>query len=191
MMAQMMTEILLDWMWGTLGLYWLLSARRTERSLTHEATRWRVIRLSILAVTFLLLLSPYFRMGWLGRRFIPDNHLARPVGVTVTAIGIILSVWARVHLGKYWSDKIVLKVDHQLVQSGPYAFLRHPIYSGVLLGIAGTALAVGEWRGVLALLVMSVNYCLKARREEKILAARFGADFTAYQQRAGFLAPKW
>ena len=149
------------------------------------------MRLSILALTFVLLLSPWLRMGWLGRRFVLDTEVGRTVGLVMTALAILLCVWARVHLGKYWSDKVVLKVDHRLIRSGPYRFLRHPIYSGVLLGILGTALAVGELRGILALVVMSANYFVKARREERVLAGQFGEEFAEYTRRAGFLVPRW
>lgn len=187
----MSINAILLWTWVLFGLYWLAAARRTKKSLTREFGLWRILRLAILAVTFSLLLTQWLRIGPLASRFIPDRTAIRLLGIALTAAGLLLCVWARLHLGTHWSDKVVLKVDHKLIQSGPYAHLRHPIYSGVLLGIAGTVLAVGEWRGILALLVMSVNYFVKAVREEKILAARFGADFRAYQQRAGFLAPKW
>jgi len=187
----MTTESILDWMWAALGLYWLLSARRTAKTVTHEAPWWRVLRLSILAITFILLLSSWSRIGPLAWRFVPDTGLGRALGVGLTGAGILLCVWARLHLGKYWSDKIVLKADHQLIRTGPYAYLRHPIYSGVLLGIAGTALAFGEWRGLLAFALMASNYFVKARREERILAAQFGEEFQAYRRQAGFVMPWW
>jgi protein-S-isoprenylcysteine O-methyltransferase Ste14 len=104
--------------------------------------------------------------------------------------GITLALWARLHLGRNWSDKVVLKVDHELIRSGPYAYLRHPIYSGVLLGVAGTAIVVGEWRGVIAFCMLLVNYSIKARREEKILSVQFGEAFELHKRDAGFLLPK-
>jgi protein-S-isoprenylcysteine O-methyltransferase Ste14 len=99
-------------------------------------------------------------------------------------------VWARISLGQYWSDKVVLKVDHQLIRSGPYARMRHPIYSGVLLGVAGSALVVDQWRGTLALLLLLTNYAIKAKREDKILAGAFAQDFAEHKGRAGFLLPR-
>ena len=177
------------WIWGGLGLYWLASARGTHRAVTGEASWWRVIRLTILAITFFLLLSPWLRVGPLGWRFVPPSGVLSGFGIVLTLAGVLLCVWARVCLGKYWSDKVVLKADHELVRSGPYAYLRHPIYSGVLLGIIGTALAVGEWRGIVALFLMGTNYFVKARREERILAGSFGEAYVEYKRRTGFFLP--
>ena len=84
----------------------------------------------------------------------------------------------------------MLQADHKLVRSGPYAYMRHPIYTGVLLGVAGTAVVLGEWRGAAAFLLLLTNYIIKARREEKILAQQFGEEFRLHQKQAGFLLPK-
>jgi protein-S-isoprenylcysteine O-methyltransferase Ste14 len=101
-----------------------------------------------------------------------------------------LAMWARIHLGQFWSDKVVLKVDHQLIRTGPYASLRHPIYSGVLLGVAGTAVLLGEWRGVLAFIILLTNYWVKAKREDQILAGAFPSTFSDHKNQAGFLLPR-
>jgi len=78
-----------------------------------------------------------------------------------------------------------------LIRHGPYAHLRHPIYSGVLLAVGGTALAIGEWRGVIALVLLGANYFVKSKREDRILASRFGESFAEYKRHAGFLLPRW
>ena len=91
--------------------------------------------------------------------------------------------------GRNWSDKVVLKVDHELIRNGPYRYLRHPIYSGVLIAVAGTALKIGEWRGVVALVALGVNYFVKAKREEAILAANFREAFAAHKRHTGFFLP--
>ena len=181
---------ILKGLWAAFGVYWLGSAFWTKKASTREHDALRVLRLAILAITFILLLTNWLRVGRLGSRFVPDADFIRWTGIGVTVSALLLCVWARLHLGSNWSDKVLLKVDHQLVRSGPYAFLRHPIYTGVLLGISGTALAVGEWRGIVALALMGANYFVKARREESILLSRFGQDFEAHRRRAGFLFPR-
>ncbi len=177
-------------MWTLLGIYWLWNARRAGNIAVQEAPWWRLARLAILTLTFLLLLSPWLRIGFLGARFLPETSAARVVGVAVTGLGILLCVWARVCLGTYWSDKVILQTAHQLVRSGPYRYLRHPIYSGVLLGILGSAIAIGEGRGIAALAMLGVNYFAKARREERMLAGHFGAEYAEYRKQAGFLVPR-
>jgi len=187
----MTTGNILSGMWLALGAYWFASAWATKKTEVNEAPVTRWLRFVLLCFVFTLLLTSRFRMGVLALRFVPDNAEVRIVGYGLTAAGMLLCVWARRRLGAYWSDKVALKVHHQLVRSGPYAHLRHPIYSGVLLAMAGTALAIGEWRGLLALAIMLVNYVLKARREERLLASHFGDEFAAYREQAGFLVPKW
>jgi protein-S-isoprenylcysteine O-methyltransferase Ste14 len=85
---------------------------------------------------------------------------------------------------------VILQTEHRLISSGPYSCMRHPLYSGVLLGVLGTALVLGEWRGLVAFAVLLLNYVIKAKREERILAERFGADFSSHLQSTGFLLPR-
>jgi protein-S-isoprenylcysteine O-methyltransferase Ste14 len=151
----------------------------------------RVLRLIILVVTFALLLSPSLvALGPLVRRFVPNYPAVRDLGVALAGLGVLLMIWARRHLGHYWSDKVEIKANHQLISTGPYARLRHPIYTGMLLGIAGTALAVGEWRGLAAFVLLLTNYVIKARKEEGILGQKFGPEFQEYQRKTGFLIPR-
>ena len=150
----------------------------------------RVLRLLILAMTFVLLLSPSLPVGPLARPFVPDHSAIRDLGVALAGLGISLMIWARRHLGHYWSDKVEIKANHQLISTGPYARLRHPIYTGMLLGIAGTALAVVEWRGIAAFVLLLTNYVIKASKEERILRQKFGPAFQEYERRTGFLIPR-
>ena len=176
--------------WSVLGLYWLLSAFGTKKTAVNEARWLRLLRLAILWPLMLALLgTEWLRIGPLAWRFLPRHAGIMWAGAFVTLGGVALAIWARRTLGRNWSDKVVLKVDHELIRSGPYRFLRHPIYTGVLLAVAGTALAIGEWRGVLALFLLGTTYCLKAKSEEKILAAKFGEAFAEHARRTGFFLP--
>jgi protein-S-isoprenylcysteine O-methyltransferase Ste14 len=178
-------------LWAAFGLYWLVSAVGTHATKSGEVHAHRLLRIPILALTFILLLTPWLRTGVLGGRFIPESDGARDLGFALTLCGIAIAVWARSHLGRYWSDKVELKVDHKLIRSGPYTFMRHPIYSGVLLGVAGTMLAVGEWRGVLAFAILLTNYTVKAKKEERLLSTQFGREFEDYRRQSGFLIPRF
>jgi protein-S-isoprenylcysteine O-methyltransferase Ste14 len=182
---------LLEYVWAAFGLYWIAVARGGKATQAGESSFYRLLRLLVLVITFTLLFWNRIAFGPLARRFVPRLPAIAYGGFVAMLAGLAIAVWARIHLGQYWSDKVVLKVDHQLIRTGPYAYMRHPIYSGVLVGVAGTALVLGEWRGLLAFLIMLTNYWVKAEREERILSARFGQEFYDHQQRAGFLFPRF
>jgi protein-S-isoprenylcysteine O-methyltransferase Ste14 len=180
-----------DYIWSALGLYWVISARQSGATKTPEAHSFRALRFLVLGTTFILLLSGWLRIGPLAWRFVPDTFAVRTIGMIITVVGVSVTVWARICLGRNWSDKVVIKEDHELIRTGPYAYVRHPIYSGVLLGVAGTALAIGEWRGVLAFALLFTTYAIKAKKEERVLAGAFGAAFEEHARRTGFLLPRF
>lgn len=187
---------ILGYIWAGFGLYWMAAAagRRSRAGAepqTGEPHFLRVARLSILAMTFALLFWQRLEMGFLARRFSPDLPALDYAGLVASVAGLGIAAWARVHLGKNWSDKAVIQAGHQLIRTGPYAHVRHPIYSGVLLGVLGTAVVVGEWRGAIAFLLLLTNYAIKAKKEDRLLAKNFGDDFVLHEKRAGFLLPKF
>jgi len=183
---------ILGWIWAAFGIYWLASGTRGKPEQTGESSIYRTLRLTIMVVVFALLFARWTaKLGPLGLSFLAHRPAVEHAGFVLALGGIALAIWARIHLGLYWSDKVVLKVDHQLIRTGPYAHLRHPIYSGVLAGVAGTALVLGEWRGLVAFAIVLVNYAIKAKREDRLLADHFGGSFAEHKKRAGFLLPKF
>jgi protein-S-isoprenylcysteine O-methyltransferase Ste14 len=84
------------------------------------------------------------------------------VGSILTWMGIGLAIWARYHLAEYWSARITIKEDHQLIRTGPYTRLRHPIYSGIVLAAIGSAVVIDQWRCVLGVCLVLMGYCIKA-----------------------------
>lgn len=173
--------------WGALSLYWASSPKSAS---SGEFRFYRPLRLLVLAATFALLFWEQTSIGPLGKHVLEPNNAIAVIGFVFAVVGLGIAVWARIHLGSYWSDKIVLQDDHQLIRTGPYAAMRHPIYSGVLLGVLGTALIVDQWRGVLAFAILFTNYAVKAKREERILAKRFSREFQQHASRTGFLLPR-
>jgi protein-S-isoprenylcysteine O-methyltransferase Ste14 len=189
--SQQQVVRILEWAWVIFGLYWLMAARSQKAARTSESPIYRVLRLLLLVVTFTLLFARWTAVGFLEWHFLGESPALAYGGFALAVAGIAIATWARISLGQYWSDKVVLKIDHQLIRSGPYARLRHPIYSGVLLGVAGTALVVDEWRGALALLLLLTNYAVKADREDAILSEAFPEQFSEHRRRAGFLLPRF
>jgi len=128
--------------------------------------------------------------GWLGARFVPANDAAAWVGVALTAAGVGIAFWARWHLGANWSGVVTLKEGHELIRSGPYRNIRHPIYTGILVAFLGTAVALGEVRGLLAVTIAWLSFYTKARREESFLTQEFGDRFTEHRRHAGMFLPR-
>jgi len=102
-----------------------------------------------------------------------------------------LAIWARYHLAEYWSARITIKEDHQLIRTGPYTRLRHPIYSGIVLAAIGSAVVIDQWRCVLGVCLVLMGYCIKARKEETMLTQQFGDACREHQKHAGFLIPRF
>ena len=132
--------------WIVFAVYWAAGALTTRRTISQEsfASRYGVLGLEILG--FVLLFSDVGEIGVLGHRILPLTYALAVTGVALTWIGIGIALWARWHLGQYWSARVTLKEDHKLIRTGPYAHLRHPIYSGIDLAAVGGALAIDQWR---------------------------------------------
>lgn len=125
----------------------------------------------------------------LGERFVPFAEWVFWAGAAITLGGLLFSVWARAHLGENWSATITVKERHELVTSGPYGIVRHPIYSGLLVAFVGSALARGEWRGVVAVILVAWTFWRKLGIEEQWMRERFGVDYEAYARRVPALVP--
>jgi protein-S-isoprenylcysteine O-methyltransferase Ste14 len=177
--------------WCAAGIYWLTSALRVKQTKVDEGLSGRLLHTGLMALAFLLLSSHRLDIGPLGLRFIPENAWVRASGIFLTYVGVGIAIWARYCLGQYWSARVTLKVDHQLIRSGPYAYVRHPLYAGLLVAMAGTALVVGEWRAVLGVLVGLMEFSRKAGKEEALLTTEFNQDYQEYRRRTGFLAPRF
>jgi protein-S-isoprenylcysteine O-methyltransferase Ste14 len=173
---------------GFIG-YWALAARRVQAAQRKEPTRSRLIHGVLWVLAWALMFTDRSRMGWLSRRFLPLTPGVFALGVVLTALGLGFAIWARRHLGAYWSGVVTIKVEHRLIRSGPYALVRHPIYSGILLAILGTVIALGEVRGLLAFCLATAAFIRKARLEERWLSEQFGDEYRRYQREVKALIP--
>ena len=180
-----------SYIWAAFGGYWRAAAWNSKTPESRESKTYRYARWGVLLVTFWLIFSERAGVGFLGRRFVPTLHWIVYLGFILTLCGLALAIWARRHLSRYWSDMVGIQSGHQLICTGPYAYIRHPIYSGVLLAIAGTVVMLGEWRGLLAFVLQFSSWAVKAKKEEKLLAGHFGEQFAEHLQRTGFLLPRF
>lgn len=179
----------IDSVWILVGVYWLLGALRTKPTARGEKPLSRIRHLSIMAVALTLLFSSAIPRGFLHARFVPPSVWIGWAGFCITLAGCAIAVWARTLLGSNWSSTVTLKQDHELIRTGPYAVVRHPIYSGFLLGMLGTALALGEVRGFIALGVAFAGWLIKSCAEEQFLVEQFDGAYVRYRGKVKQLIP--
>jgi protein-S-isoprenylcysteine O-methyltransferase Ste14 len=184
-------HLLVEVPWIVFLLYWIVSAIRTRVTVQTESFASRYFIVLIETVGFVLLFRHAAGIGFLGERFMHRTLASAIVGSILTWMGIGLAIWARYHLADYWSARITIKEDHQLIRTGPYARLRHPIYSGIILAAIGSAVVIDQWRCVLGVCLILTGYCIKARKEEAMLTQQFGESFREHQKHAGFLIPRF
>lgn len=177
--------------WIAFVLYWFVSAFNRKVTKKRETLSQRLRYTLPLVVAAYLLFPSGPRYGWLGMRFVSGGPASKWLGLAITVAGTALAIWARWHLGSNWSGVVTLKEGHELIRSGPYRAIRHPIYTGILLALLGTSIAVGEVRGLIAVAIVLLSFYLKARREESFLSQEFGPGFTEHQRHTGMFLPKF
>jgi len=187
--VQFIYSYLFFFMWLGYFVYWWAMSKDVKATERSEPDSSRLARLVLVIGAVALLWLPSTPVPLINHRFLPLSPACFWIGVAITAIGLLFSVWARRYLGSNWSQAVTLKKDHELITSGPYALLRHPIYTGLLLGIVGCAVARGEWRGLLAVALVFFTLWQKLKLEEKWMRAQFGESYEAYCQRVPALVP--
>jgi len=177
--------------WYAFLLYFGISTFRVKRTRTPEDAASRLPHVVLMISAAVLMFTNGLRIGPLGARFIAQSIWVQSAGILLTTLGATVALWARYSLGQYWSSKIVVKENHQLIRSGPYAYVRHPIYTGMLLAGVGTAMFIGEWRGILAVLLAATAEVRKAKKEESLMMTEFGDQYQEYRKHTGFLTPRF
>ncbi len=177
-------------LWTAWALYWVAAAFTTKPVQRRESTASRFSHYIPLGLSILLLTWPRFAGTVLSARFLPRTVPLSWIGTVLLIAGLLFSVAARRHLGGNWSGTVTLKQDHSLIRTGPYRFARHPIYTGLLLAIFGSGvIALGEWRGLVALALVTIAFLRKIQIEERFLQEQFGDDYTRYRQEVRALIP--
>jgi protein-S-isoprenylcysteine O-methyltransferase Ste14 len=187
-------------LWVAWLVYWRLSAADVKPTVRHES-KWSRISyvIPLLIASILLFIRPIAGGGFLFSRFLPEGIGWYWLGVALVAAGLGFSVWARQHLGRNWSGTVEVKQDHQLICTGPYRFVRHPIYTGLLVAFLGTAIVIGQWRGILAVLFAFGSFWRKLTLEERFMRETFGSAYEEYRARTAaliafrtiWLSPRW
>jgi protein-S-isoprenylcysteine O-methyltransferase Ste14 len=177
-------------LWLTFLTYWLVAAMRVKRSVSGTWWRGAIFRMALALAAVLLLRESLRDHVWqLGPRALTSaNPIAASLGVALCALGIGIAIWARTSLGRNWGMPMSLRNGHELVTTGPYAFVRHPIYSGILLAVVGTILV--EWFPWIVLLAAFFAYFVYAAQvEERSMTRQFPSAYPQYVDRTKMLIP--
>jgi protein-S-isoprenylcysteine O-methyltransferase Ste14 len=178
------------WIWAAWALYWLVSAIGNKATQRRESTSSRLAYVLPLVVGGVLLAwrSPPWA-GALSLRLWPRSLLLFWIGLAVLVAGLGFAVWARVHLGRNWSGAVTVKEGHELIRTGPYGYVRHPIYTGILTGVIGTVICSGTLRAALGFLIIAVALTRKLRTEEALMRETFPDQYQKYCDAVPALVP--
>lgn len=178
------------YLWVVFLVVWVIWAIRTKPVQTREGVSSRLSYTVLTIAAFYAMFSGDVPRDWLRVRIFPAGLWIDLLGIALTAAGIGFAIWARVYLGGNWSSSVTVKVGHQLVRSGPYRWVRHPIYSGIILAMLGTALVRGQVRGLVAVALLYVGSKIKSKIEEHAMISTFGAQYDEYSRTTGAIIPK-
>ena len=175
--------------WIAFVAVWLVAAVSTKRTVYRESRAQRLRYWVLLVIAYLLLVYGRQLPSPLNLRVIPHAAPIAWAGALLCMAGLAVALWARVILGRNWSGVVTLKEGHELVEHGPYRFVRHPIYTGILTMFFATALVQGHVAGFAGVLLMFASFWIKLGREEKLMLQQFPERYAAYQHRAKRIIP--
>jgi protein-S-isoprenylcysteine O-methyltransferase Ste14 len=171
-------------LWLAFISYWSAAAKRTAPTQSSESAASRRIHVHLLNIAFVFLF--FLPLSVLGRRFVPDSLWLVALGLGMQIGAGLLGVSARRHLGRNWSGAITVAQDQQLVTSGPYRVLRHPIYVAMIGMFVGSAIAIGKWHALIGVAIIIAAYARKIPLEEQSLRRVFGPAYDAYRRSRWF-----
>jgi protein-S-isoprenylcysteine O-methyltransferase Ste14 len=179
-------------LWVAWFTYWMVSSRNTKEIARIESAGSRAKHLVPLIVGCVLFAGPpqlFPSWPWLSMHVLPWNAYTYWTGVALLASGFAFSIWAREHLGRNWSGIITVKEGHELIRTGPYRWIRHPIYTGLLVAFLGHAIAFNALRCFLGVLLCAVSLLRKMCIEERFMREQFGDEYSRYAAKTAALLP--
>lgn len=183
-------NIAISVLWITFLLVWGIGMLTAKASVKRQSALSRIEHSIPVIASYLLIFDRGLWPHWLRQRFFPQSDTTLIwTGVLLTALGVGFAIWARSWIGSNWSGTVTIKDRHELIQGGPYRFVRHPIYSGMFLGYLGTALAFGEIRGLLGFPLLVLGFGMKLRMEETFMLQQFGVAYIDYKHRVKAVVP--
>ena len=177
--------------WLVLFIVWVLAGALSKRTAQAQSGSSRMFQAGLAFIGLMLIFNfnNWFVSGWLTIRLIPREAPYVVGGAVLTVAGMLFSIWARAILGSNWSAAVTIKENHTLIRRGPYQIVRHPIYTGLLLGLTGTSFVYGYTRCFVGVLVVGLAFWLKSQTEEQFMVQQFGQQYLEYRREVRALIP--
>lgn len=175
--------------WLVFVAIWLLAAVSTKRTVYRESRTQRLRYWVLLVIAYVLLIYGRELPYPLNLRIIPYAAPIASAAAILCVAGLVFALWARLILGRNWSGVVTLKEGHELVERGPYRFVRHPIYTGMLAMFFATALVQRHLAGFVGVLLLFASFWIKLGREENLMLQQFPERYAAYRQRTKRIIP--
>jgi len=175
--------------WLVFVVIWAITAVSTKRTVYRETRAQRLRYWVLLVIAYFLLVYGRRLPFPLNLRIVPHVAPTAWAAAVLCIISPLFALWARVTLGRNWSGVVTLKEGHELVERGPYRFVRHPIYTGIFTMFFATAFALGHLGGFAGTLLIFASFWIKLRDEEKLMLQQFRERYAAYRRRAKCIIP--
>jgi len=175
--------------WLVFLFYWIWMWNKTKPTAETHADPYVNLNRVLIVISMVLLASHRLGIGWLGYELIPRTLAKALTGLAVTWAGVAFAIWARKTLADNWSAQPSLKQNHELIVQGPFKIVRHPIYTGIIIAVLGTAIMGGQVRGFIALAIVFFALWHKSRFEEELMRKQFPEQYEAYAQGVKKLIP--
>ena len=179
------------WLWTLLLVVWLVLWFSMKRAKKSESPAERLQHVIPVVIGSWLMFGPAGGWPFLNVRVLPKIPAIWLTGLVMTALGVGIALYARLSLGSNWSSTVMVKSGHQLIRTGLYSRIRHPIYTGIVLGMVGTAMVRGHLRNWLGVALVLGSFYLKALREERLLSQEFGDGWDSHMRETGMFLPNW
>ena len=175
--------------WGTFFVVWVLAALFTKRTVYHQSGARNLSYMLPIVLGWYLVFRGYRFGSPFNLHLIPQTEAILVAAALFCLAGVGLCLWARAVLGRNWSGTVTLKENHELIVRGPYQFVRHPIYTGLLIMILGTWMEQAHLAGLIGFVLVFISLWIKSSGEEELMLQQFPDQYPAYRQRVKRIIP--
>lgn len=181
-----------SYIWSLFWIYWILAAIKTRSNVTKESSGQRsiqrVVHLIFVIISYAITFFQ-FKNIFLWNRIIPNYEYVEYIGIAILVFSLLFAIWARIVLGRNWSGAIQKVEGQRLVRSGPYKYIRNPIYTGIVCGFFGTFITLGSLASIMGCCIILIIYIIKINKEQRFLILEFGEEYENYVKKSWALIP--